>query len=193
VQSTGKDGLHFNVPVARGKQRFRELIIYVSKKSEHDPHFGATKLNKILYYSDFRAFERLGQPISGMVYFRLKHGPAPKALWPVRAELIEEGALRIDQVPVGSFAQERTVALREPITSLFTEDELRIVDAVINELWSQNATEVSDASHDVRWRTLRDRDELPYEFAFLDNSVTQNDIDRTKQLSWQLKWNNIGK
>lgn len=56
-----------------------------------------------------------------------------------------------------------------------------------------SATEVSDASHDVRWRTLRDRDELPYEFAFLDDTITPDDIDRTKELSRQLKWNNTGK
>jgi Protein of unknown function (DUF4065) len=189
VPSDKDTKLHFTVPVAHGKQRFREMIIYISKKSEDDPHFGAVKLNKILYYADFRAYERLGQPITGMVYFRLEKGPAPKALLSVRQELKQEGALRIDRVPVGPYIQDRTVALREPIITLFTEDELQIVDRVIEELWDQNAVEVSDASHDVRWRTLLDRDPLPYEFAFLDNSeLTKDDLSRGRELAEQLKW-----
>jgi hypothetical protein len=186
-------GLHFTIPVARGKQRFRELIIYASKKSEHGPYFGAVKLNKILYYSDFRAYERLGQPITGMVYFRLIHGPAPKALVPVRRELEEEGAIRIERVNIGPYVEDRTIALREPYLSLFTEDELRIVDTVIDELWPQNAMEVGDASHDLRWRTLRDGDLLPYEFVFLDDRITEDDISRGDELARKLGWRTVGK
>jgi hypothetical protein len=192
VVEPAENHLHFSIPVARGKQRFRELIVYVSKKSENDTHFGATKLNKILYHSDFRAFERLGQPITGMVYFRLPKGPAPQALLPIRQELVSEGAIRVDQVSAGPYRQDRTVALRDPLLTLFNEDELRIVDEVIAELWSQNAGEVSDASHDVRWRVLNDKERLPYEFAFLDDSLTEDDIAKTRELAERLKWTPSG-
>jgi hypothetical protein len=186
-------GLHFTIPVAHGKQRFRELIVYASKKSQQDPYFGTVKLGKILYYSDFRAYERLGQPITGMVYFRLAHGPAPKALMPVRRELEEEGAIRIARLNIGQYVEDRTIALREPYLSLFTGDELRIVDTVIDELWSQNAMQVADASHDMRWRTLRDGDLLPYEFAFLDDRITEDDISRGDELARKLGWRTAGK
>lgn len=183
-------GLSFNVPVERGVQRFRELIVYISRKSEADEYFGATKLNKILYHSDFRAFERFGFPLTGMSYFRLKAGPAPKAMIPIRDELVSEGAIRIDRIAMpGGREQHRTVALREPVLEHFTSDELQIVDEVIEELWRQNASEVSDASHDVRWRVLSDRDTVPYEFAFLSNeSVTQAEIERTRELATRYKW-----
>lgn len=180
--------LHFNISVARGKQRFRELMIYVSKRSENDPYFGAIKLNKILYYSDFNAFQILGQPITGMAYFRLKFGPAPQALIPIRRELIGEGAIEIRNVLIGTYWQDRTIALRDAILSYFAADELAIVDKVIHDLWAQNATEVSDASHDVRWRTLRDRDSMPYEFAYLDGDLTEEDIAQTKKLALELGW-----
>jgi hypothetical protein len=184
--------LHFGIHVDRGKQRFRELIIYVSRKSENDRYFGATKLNKILYHSDFRAFSRLGQPITGMIYFRLKAGPAPEALRPIRSELINEGAIRLERVTLGKYVQDRTIALRDPILSLFTGDELGIVDSVIGELWDQNAGEVSDASHDVRWRVLYDKERLPYEFAFLDDSLTQNDLDIARDLAARFQWRPTG-
>ncbi len=163
--------LHETFDVPRSKQRFRELIVYISAQSERDPHFGAIKLNKILYYSDFRAYERFGQPLTGMRYIKLRLGPAPKALLPVRRELIEEGAIRLDTVPRGPYEQDRTVALRAPALTLFTADEIALVDEVIRELWSQNGTEVSDASHDIRWLVMQLGDPMPYELAFLSGAA----------------------
>ena len=46
-------------------EKFRELLVYVSKKCEDDPTFGAVKLNKILYYADFAAYRQGGKPITG--------------------------------------------------------------------------------------------------------------------------------
>jgi len=187
-QPRGK--LTFAYPLERSAQRFRELIVYISRESVRDPHFGATKLNKILYHSDFRAYERFGVPLTGVSYFRLPKGPAPRALIPVRRELEREGAITIVKVPApGGLEQHRTVALREPVLEHFTGDEIALVDEVIRELWHQNATEVSDASHDIRWRILDHKDGLPYEFAFLSGEgVTEADLARTRELAGQLGW-----
>lgn len=181
--------LHETFHVPRQKQRFRELLIYISAQSESDPHFGAIKLNKILYYSDFRAFERFGLPLTGMRYVKLKLGPAPRALVLVRSELIEEGALRLDRVPRGPYTQDRTVALREPVLAHFKADEIALVDEVIKELWTQNGTEVSNASHDVRWNVMQLGDAMPYELAFLsDEPVTERDNQRTEELAKRFGW-----
>jgi Protein of unknown function (DUF4065) len=188
VMATNPTHLNFTFQVARGVQRFRELIVYISEKSRNDPCFGAVKLNKILYYSDFRAFELFGAPLTGVRYFRLPKGPAPKALIPIQNELVAEGAIRIEKVQYGDFEQHRTIPLRRAVIEIFTEDEIILVDKVINDLWQQNATEVSDASHDVRWRTLRHKDPMPYEFAFLSDEITVADVERTKQLASELGW-----
>jgi hypothetical protein len=181
--------LSFSVAVPKGAQRFRELIVYISKKCEHDPNFGAVKLNKILYHSDFKAFEKFGVPLTGVTYFRLKAGPAPKPLLVYRNQLLEEGAIEIKRVPLGRLTQERTVALREPILEHFTADEIHIVDTVIDDLWNQSATEVSDASHDVRWKVLSNEVSMPYEFAYLSNDrITERDIRRTRELSDRYGW-----
>jgi len=45
--------------------KFKELLLYVAEQSVGDPHFGKTKLNKILYYIDFQAHGVLGEPVTG--------------------------------------------------------------------------------------------------------------------------------
>ena len=181
--------LTFMVPLERGLQRFRELVVYISKKCDSDYNYGAVKLNKILYHSDFKAFERFGVPLTGVLYFKLKAGPAPKVMLPVRRALINEGAIRVEKVHVGPYEQHRIIALRDPVMQYFAADEVALVDEVISELWPQNATEVSDASHDVRWRTLNIEDSMPYEFAFLsDEAPTEADVHRFEELNRQYNW-----
>jgi len=182
--------LHETFHVERQTQRFRELIVYISQKSVTDPSFGAVKLNKILYHADFRAFERFGVPITGVRYFRLPQGPAPRSLLVVRRQLASEGVIEVQERDLGQgYIQHRTVALRDPILTFFSGDELALVDEVIGELWQQNAREVSDASHDVRWRVLQHKDPVPYEFAYLsDEDVSEAEERRTEELANDLGW-----
>jgi hypothetical protein len=104
--------LRVDFPLQRGLQRFREIIVYISAKYKDAPLFGATKLNKTLYHSDFRAFERFGFPLTGVAYFALERGPAPKAMVPVLRGLLQEGAIRIEQRQAGNRIQKRVVPLR---------------------------------------------------------------------------------
>lgn len=185
--------LHETWDVQRSAQRFRELVIYVAQRCANDPWFGATKLNKVLYHSDFRAFERFGVPLTGVRYFRLPQGPAPKKLKHVERELIEEGAIRIDEVDLDfgrqGYRQKRTVALRNAEMRFFTADEIDLVNEVIRDLWDQSATEVSNASHDVRWRVLQHKDALPYEFAYLaDYPVTASEERHIQELVSRFGW-----
>lgn len=172
-----------------GQMRFRELLVYIAQKCEEDPAFGATKLNKLLFYADFRAFFRHGQPITGAEYQRLPRGPAPRALLPVRRELAEEGAIAQEARHTGVGEQNRVRANRDADVSLFTSSEMAIVDEVIDEFWGKNAVDVSNQSHGIAWSSRRDGDSIPYEAAYLsDEPVTDDDIARTERV---LRENNI--
>lgn len=90
-------------------KKLAEAILYISKKSEGDESFGATKLNKLLFYSDFMAFGKLGEPITGQDYQKLEHGPAPRHLLPIQNALVQERAIRVEPVEYhGDSARHRT-------------------------------------------------------------------------------------
>lgn len=168
--------------------KFRELIVYISAKGQDDPWFGRIKLNKILFYSDFRSFRRRGQPITGVAYRRLPQGPAPKNLVPVLNELHRDGSVTTQVRLVGGKEQKRPIALRSPNLKFFSGEEIAIVDEVISELLGKSATVVSNESHGIQWNTRNHMDPMPYESALLsDDQTTADDVYRAKELIAELK------
>ena len=149
------------------RERLKELILYLAKRSADDAYFGATKLNKLLFFSDFMAFGQLGAPITGATYQKLKWGPAPRELLPVQREMQREASAKIKRA--SAFTPDKTVALREPDISQFTPQEIAIVDEVLEALKHDNATMVSDRSHkfSVGWQVAGEQEEIPYGTVFL--------------------------
>lgn len=149
-------------------RRLEELTVYIAECSADDPHFGKIKLNKELFFSDFRAFQLTGQSVTGAVYQHLPMGPAPQQMLPVFGSLKRGKAVRIQGEYTFGGVQERVVPLRAPDLTLFSGVEIAIVDQVIRELWKLNNSEVSELSHDtMAWRLTHDYQEIPYGTALL--------------------------
>ena len=149
-------------------KKFRELILYVARESQDDPRCGSVKLNKILFYADFEAYRRLGASISGQEYQKLEHGPAPRRLIPVIADMEKRGWCAWASRDYYGFALKKLIALREPDLSVLSAAELDIVNRVVRDLWELNATEVSDLSHRFAgWQAAEYGEEIPYNTVFV--------------------------
>ena len=165
--------------------KYRELVLYICQKCATDKKFGATKLNKILYFSDFLAYAELGEPITGFEYQRLKNGPAPRRLVPMNNQMTKKGELGIQIVPLrGGHTQHRAVNLRIPNLSVFAAEQIALVDRVIEELWDLDADEVSLLSHRMMgWRLAAPGDTIPYETVFISSEPpTEIDVQRAREL-----------
>jgi hypothetical protein len=146
--------------------------------------FGAVKLNKILYFSDFLAFGVTGKPITGFEYQKLPNGPAPRRLVPVREKMIKARELGIQEIALKTGRpQQRTVNLREPDLALFTAAQISIVDKVIEALRDKDADTASELSHlMVGWQAVNDGETIPYETIFLSNRpLTEDQIRRGRE------------
>ena len=166
-------------------RKLRELILYIATRCKGDPGFGKTKLNKILFYSDFGAYAELGEPITGQPYMRIDHGPGPRRLKPVLDALLAAGEVEIRRETVFRHRQERVVALRPADPAAFTQAQLAIVDRVVAELWGRTNKDVSALSHaHLGWKAARDRETIPYETAFLtDRPLTEAEIEHGRRLA----------
>lgn len=179
----------YRVRLPNGERRMRELVLYIADKCQADPTFGATKLNKILFWADFLSFAVKGRPVTGEEYQRLERGPAPRGMVPVRRDMKERGEIVMKVVQYHGLDQHRVVALREPDLTIFDGQDIAIVDAVIQELWGKTAGEVSHISHGPWWKVCEDGESIPYEFAYLSNApINASDIRRTKELASELGW-----
>jgi hypothetical protein len=174
--------------VAKGRQKFKELILYVAQESEGDSTFGVTKLNKILFFCDFLSYRAYGESITGQRYFKLTFGPAPRALVPVVNELVEEGAcIKVKRSHFG-LPQEKIIAAREANLEVFRAKEIALVDFVLRQLRDNDATQVSDLSHQfVGWRLAGEKEDIPYETVFLGDpqkvTLTEEEIRYAQELS----------
>ena len=176
-------------PERHPDKRLGELMLYVAKRSQFDSNFGGTKLNKILFYSDFCSFARSGKPITGAEYIKQEFGPTPKRLIPVRKQLESKNEAAVQRVEFLGKEQQRLVALRDPDLSLFTGEEIALVDQVMEYLKGKTAKEVSELSHNRIWRVAKLGHSIPYEAVFLsDDNPTERDVERGKELVQQYGW-----
>jgi Protein of unknown function (DUF4065) len=152
------------------KHKFRELIVLLAQRSADDPRFGDTKLNKQLHFCDFGAYRKLGRSMTGASYQRDKHGPTARPLVPVREELQDEGIVKIEQLPAGAHKRRVTVPLRDADLSLFSAEELAIVDEVVEKPRHSTASRVADLAHDesAGWNLVSQHEDIPYVTALID-------------------------
>ncbi len=170
-------------------KRLAEMVLFISEKSRLDDGFSKTKLNKILYFSDFYSYIRLGRPVTGTEYMKLDHGPVPRQIMPVIDDLEFKKALAMKHEIYFGYPREVPTALREPNLSSFDGEQVAIVEQIIRHFWGSNATEVSNLSHGRAWRAAGDRESIPYEAAYIsDEPVSQRDRELEKELSAAHGW-----
>jgi hypothetical protein len=155
------------------KKKFKELVLYLAEKHENERYWGATKLNKCLFYADFLAYRKFGEAITGAEYMALERGPAPQKLLPIQREMLAAGEIAIQERPM----QRRVLALREPDLSVFTAREIALVDDVIEHTRTADADELSQLTHGfLGWKAARAEAEatgrqvlIPYNTVFVSN------------------------
>jgi uncharacterized phage-associated protein len=143
------------------KDRFKQLVVYISWATRNDQRFGRTKLAKTLFYLDFDAYATEGQSVTGARYEHWEHGPFPPVLYRVEEELEAEGlAERLP--PLDKRSEIKLRVVKEPELKGLTW-ERHAADAVIQRIAAQPTWRVEDESHEhPGWRVTRLFEEIPY-------------------------------
>lgn len=171
-------------------QRLRELVLYVADKSYDDAGFGATKLNKVLFFADFESYARFGKSITGADYISLPNGPVPRRLIPIRKQMVQDHEIAIRRVSFYDKEQHRVIPLRDSNLDIFAARDIAMVDAVVDRYWGKTAREMSDLSHDRVWRIAGTTGSaIPLEAVFIsDEQLTDYDIQRSRELAAEHGW-----
>ena len=170
-------------PNMNSEARLRELILYVADQCLTDSRFGLTKLNKILYFADFRSYEYYGEPITGVEYMKLQKGPVVKSIWSVLKAMENDGDLLEYKERAMDYDRHRFIALRDANLDLFKPRDIALIDQIIREFWDKTAGEVSDISHGIAWTVANLYESIPYEAALLaDIPPTEEEVRKMTDL-----------
>ena len=166
------------------RERFKELILYIADQSADDPRFGMSKLNKILYFADFKAFGIIGRSITGATYERRDGGPAPREMLAALREMEDIGEIVRIERDYLNYRQKVVQALRpSQAHEVFEDREREIVSVILGELRTRDSDQVRVLSSlDHGWRLADRGEEVPYEWAYIsDREPTPSELKLWRQ------------
>ncbi|MFM7007951.1 MAG: Panacea domain-containing protein, partial [Betaproteobacteria bacterium] len=126
--------------------KFAEMVRYFAQ--ELRPF--KTKLNKLLFYADFKAFKMRGHSISGIKYVAIERGPVPHRYESLFDYMVEHGLIKqeTEMFPQGYLGKRYTLASGDQVgTTVLSEEELEALRAVALRFKDLTASEISEISH----------------------------------------------
>jgi hypothetical protein len=167
-----------------------ELIVYIARRSNEDPNFGKTKLLKLLAFTDFLAFGRRGEPVTGAAYIKLEYGPSSRQTPAAIAALRARGDISVVQEEAYDYKRTRVVAHRDAAPGVLSAEELEIADEVIEHYREWNNSALSEESHKefTGWRLAKEGEEIPYSTVFLaaDQTPSPRAVERGQEFAAEL-------
>ncbi len=106
-----------------------------------------TRLNKFLFYADFKNYKDNSTSITGLRYMHLPLGPVPDNYEYYFATLVHDNAVSIEEVCFDDCCGEKLYAARKADLSIFSDGELRTALFVKEYFQVMNSREISEFSH----------------------------------------------
>ncbi len=124
--------------------RLKNVLLYVLA---HCSDVWCTKMNKLLFYIDFLSYRENGIAITGLAYKACDYGPVPERWDVVYSEFPE---INQELRTVGDFEGSVLVSDSMPDMSLFTDMEMKVLDAICVRFGKCTSREISRTSHQER-------------------------------------------
>lgn len=148
------------------REKTTNVILYFA---EHLEPF-KTKLNKLLFYSDFAHFRQHAQSITGLKYMAIEYGPVPGNYDVLFGILADQGTIEIDYSMTQYGEVERIVSSKNNRfdKSLFSEAELDILQYIALKFKDTTAKDIAEISHkEAAWKAnIEGKKIIPFHYAF---------------------------
>lgn len=128
-----------------------------------------TKLNKLLFYTDFNTYKLTGYSTTGLEYRAIQFGPVPSQFQKMYVNLSETGQISIDEQYFGNGAYGDEINAKVPFDqTLFSPEELDVLEHVANRYAKLSTDDIVKLSHEeTGWMDNADQKALiNYRYAF---------------------------
>ncbi len=124
--------------------KFINVVLFFAQKV---PMLWMTKLNKLLFYSDFRYFKNFTTSLTGLKYRKLDYGPVPDNYEMLLGSLNNLKFIKLSPSCIGQYCGNIIIPLTEYDPNMFTKEELEILNQVKEELGDDTSSTLSEVSH----------------------------------------------
>jgi putative zinc finger/helix-turn-helix YgiT family protein len=129
-----------------------------------------TKLNKLLFYTDFVHFRETGQGISGLKYVAIPYGPVPDGYELLYGILSEEKKINLNLTitELDEITQILPPSDMKFDLSIFSSTEIKAMEYIAEKFKNTTAKEIVDISHkEPAWIENKDgNNQISFEYAF---------------------------
>ncbi len=153
-------------------EKFTEMVVYFSEKLQPFK----TKMNKLLFYTDFLMFKTSCFSISGVRYKAIDMGPVPHNFQSIFEFLAnkEEIDIYTTEFSQGYTGEQFKARKERPFNaSLFSETELEVLAKVSTVFKTTSTNDIIELSHlEEAWKkNEKDKSVISYEYAFELNQI----------------------
>jgi len=160
--------------------KFHKLVHYICSKCDDQSTLGATKLNKILWFSDVLSYINWSSPITGETYLKRQFGPVPSRILATLENLQANSLITVREANYLGYAKKEYISNSEPDISVFSSDEISLIDDVIGSVTQKHtARSISDLTHNDVWEMAGIGETIPYESIFVSRLGEIDEIDVT--------------
>ena len=147
--------------------KLKNIMLYILNKCDD---VWCTKMNKLLFYTDFMSYRERGMAMTGLSYRAIDFGPVPERWDKVYSEFPE---VRQELRQIGDFVGSVLIGSVEPDYTMFTDDELKVLNSICTHFGKMSSREISRISHDEEaWLNHYDRHEyIPFDNAYTIKAI----------------------
>lgn len=144
------------------KSKIVNLILIFAKKG-----ILKTKLLKEMFYADFLNYKNTGASITGLEYAKLPYGPVPDDFEKIITECKNKKLISYSIEYINEYELHNIKCLTEIDETVFTKEELNIIDKVIKFFKDYKSKEIADFSHEEKaYIETNFSDKISYDYAF---------------------------
>lgn len=143
--------------------RFSNVVLYFGQKIND---LWKTKLNKLLFYSDFSCYKVYTVSLTGTKYLKFDYGPVPKDYEILLWFMEEQGLIKLIAKEAGPYEGYVVKSLAEYDPDVFQNYEIEILEEVYNTFGDYSSVQISDKSHQEKgWISTNFQDVISYYYA----------------------------
>lgn len=153
----------YNGYAMQSVSKLKNIMLYYINK------FGGvfvTKMNKLLFYTDFMSYKKYGEGMTGLSYRAIQHGPVPER-WDKAYSLIDDIQTILVDCGNGIYGQKLTSVMSFDETC-FTKEQKELLDTIHNAFKNETSNSISTRSHkENAWKENKDTHSyIDYKYAF---------------------------